>query len=73
MNRVAELRTACKLSRTQLAAAVGVSERYIYFIEKGARSPSMKTAQLIASVLKTPTDDIFLSQSSTDSTVADSA
>jgi len=72
MNRLTEVRQAQKLTKTQLAAAVGVSERHICFIESGDRTPSIKLAQSIASTLSTTVDYLFLSTDSTNSTVDES-
>lgn len=51
MNRVEEIRVANHISRTVLAAAVGVSERHIAFIERGERMPSLPLARRIAQKL----------------------
>lgn len=48
------------LSQDQLASAVGVTQRYIGFIEAGDRTPSLKVAKKIADVLNSTVDDIFL-------------
>lgn len=71
MNRVMQYRKAKKLTRTELAANVGVSERYIFFIEKGERTPSMKVAKRLAEVLCAGIEDIFLDDTCTKSTYSD--
>ena len=48
------------LSQDRLASAVGVTQRYIGFIEAGDRTPSLKVAKKIADVLGSTVDDIFL-------------
>ena len=69
MNRIKELRERKNLTRTELAVAIGVSERHIFFLESGKRLPSMKTAQRLSQALGKGMDDIFLSLKSTDSTI----
>lgn len=53
------------LSQDQLASAVGVTQRYIGFIEAGDRTPSLKVAKKIADVLDSTVDDIFLTKKCT--------
>ena len=53
------------LSQDQLASAVGVTQRYIGFIEAGDRTPSLKVAKKIADALDSTVDDIFLSKECT--------
>ena len=59
MNKLRSLREAGNLTRTELAAKIGVSERYIFFLESGDRMPSLKVAQAIATELKASIEDIF--------------
>lgn len=60
MNKLRALREDRNLTRTDLAAKVGVSERYIFFLESGDRTPSLKVAQAIAAELRVNIEDIFL-------------
>lgn len=61
MTKLRELREEKRLTRTQLAAKIGVSERYIFFLEAGSRTPSLKTAHAISHELGATVDEIFLS------------
>lgn len=65
MNKLAQVRNQKGLTRAELAVAVGVSERHIAFIETGKRSPSIKLAFQIVSVLDTKVDEIFLNKKCT--------
>ena len=60
MNALKKIREAKNLSQTELAAKVGVSQRYIAFIEKGDRTPSLGNALRIASIMGCHVEDIFL-------------
>ena len=60
MNKLRVIREDKHLTRTELAAKVGVSERYIFFLESGDRTPSLKVAQAIAAELRVNIEDIFL-------------
>lgn len=60
-NKLKEYREKKQLSQTELAYKTGVSQRYIAFIEAGQRTPSLKLANKIASVLNSKVDRIFLS------------
>lgn len=59
-NKLRQKMRAQGISQTELAYKVGVTQRYIAFLETGDRMPSLETAQKIARVLKTSTDSIFL-------------
>jgi Predicted transcriptional regulators len=61
MNKMKETRKNKKLSVLDLSRKTGISERYLRFIEKGDRTPSLKTAATIAAALQTTIDEIFLS------------
>jgi len=39
-NDIKNLRAKCNLSQRALAELLGVSEQYIYYIERGSRKPS---------------------------------
>lgn len=60
MNNLRFYREEKNLTRTQLAAKVGISERYIFFLESGDRMPSLRVAQLISNELDAKIEDIFL-------------
>lgn len=61
MNNMKKIREEKNLSILDLSRKTGISERYLRFIEKGQRNPSIKTAAIIASILHTTVDEIFLS------------
>lgn len=61
MNKMKETRENKKLSVLDLSRKTGISERYLRFIEKGDRTPSLKTAATIAAALQATIDEIFLS------------
>lgn len=60
MNKMKEYRQNKNMSFLDLSLKTGISERYLRFIEKGDRTPSLKTANIIASVLNATVDKIFL-------------
>ena len=60
INELRKYREVANLSQDQLASAVGVTQRYIGFIEAGDRTPSLKVPKKIADVLNSTVDDIFL-------------
>lgn len=57
--RIQEARKKKNLTQDQLAEIIGVSTRYIGFIEQGQRSPSIKTADKIARVLNIKLSQLF--------------
>ncbi|MCI8889249.1 MAG: helix-turn-helix transcriptional regulator [Hungatella sp.] len=61
MNNLKQIREDKKMSVLELSRKTGISERYLRFIEKGERNPSIKTAALIATTLQSTVDKIFLS------------
>lgn len=65
INELRKYREMANLSQDQLASAVGVTQRYIGFIEAGDRTPSLKVAKKIADVLDSTVDDIFLTKKCT--------
>lgn len=69
MNFLKEIREKNNLTKQQLANKIGVTERYIAFIEQGERTPSLEIAGKIANVLKSSVDHIFLSAKCTNSTL----
>ena len=60
MNNLKRIRIEKNMTQIQLANAVNVSLRYIAFIEKGERMPSLSLAAKLASTLDTSIDYIFL-------------
>ena len=65
INELRKYREMANLSQDQLASAVGVTQRYIGFIEAGDRTPSLKVAKKIADVQDSTVDDIFLTKKCT--------
>lgn len=59
MNTLMERRKEKNISLQELSQSTGISERYLRFLEKGERTPSMKTAGSIANALNTSIDDLF--------------
>lgn len=68
MNNLKEIRSKNKLTQQELAMKIGVTQRYIAFIEKGDRTPSLENACKIAKILKTSVEQIFLTPNCTNST-----
>lgn len=60
MNKVKDKRIEKNLTQLELANLVGVTPKYIGFIENGERNPSLQVAQKIANALGYGIDDIFL-------------
>lgn len=58
-NKMKEYRMNKGLSMKDLSMNSGISERYLYFIEKGERVPSIKTAKKIADALCGNIEQIF--------------
>lgn len=52
MINLRELRMAAKMTQTKLAELSGVSQEAISVIECGGRTPSVKTAQKLAKILR---------------------
>ena len=59
-NKLVELRIKQGLSQIELARGVGITGGYMSQIESGLSTPSPKVAKLIAEVLRTDFDTIFL-------------
>ena len=57
------------LSMKELSFKTRISERYLYFIEKGEKTPSLKTAQIIANALDASIEDIFLHRNITNDSI----
>ena len=68
MNRIEELRNTRGLSRAQLARRAEISERYVAFLEKNQRNPSMNVMFKIAEALGSEIGEIFLPPMCTKST-----
>ncbi len=68
MNNLKEKRIENNLTQLELANLVGVTPKYISFIENGERNPSLKVAQNIVTVLNSSLDDIFLPSKCTERT-----
>lgn len=64
-NKLNDMMSKRNMTPTELAYKANVTERYIYFIAQGVRSPSLKVAMQIARVLKCRVDDIFSLNDST--------
>ena len=59
MNTLMERRKEKNISLKELSMSTGISERYLRFLEKWERTPSIKTAGSIANALNTSIDDLF--------------
>lgn len=59
MSKLKDIRLKNKISQEQLAVDVGVTVRYIAFLESGKRKPSIDVAFKIAKALQTTVDNIF--------------
>lgn len=68
MNNLKKIRLENKLSREELSAKLGLTSRYIAFLEKGERNPSLPTAYRISNFFNKPVEDIFLNTKCTKST-----
>ena len=64
-NKVKDMMRKRKMTATELAYKSNISERYVGFITKGDRSPSLKVALRIAKTLNCKVEDIFLPGDST--------
>ena len=58
-NLVKNLRTELNLSQNDLAVKVGVTPKYIGFIENGERNPFLLVAKRISEALGKSIDEIF--------------
>lgn len=58
-NRIVVLRVERKLSRAQLAAAVGVNPQTIGFLERGNYTPSLELAFKICRFFNLPMEAVF--------------
>lgn len=58
-NRIAMLRAERKISRRQLAEALGVHYQTIGYLERGEFSPSLHLALRIAELFEVPVEVVF--------------
>lgn len=68
MNRIKELRKKKGMTQQKLALQIGITSKYISFIENNEREPSLKVAMKLSSILETSVNDIFLGKQCTNST-----
>lgn len=68
MNNLKQIRIENKLSREELSSKLGLTARYIAFLENGERNPSLPTAYRISDFFNKPVEDIFLNTKCTKST-----
>ena len=68
MNNLRLIRKKRGFSIEELATNIGVTSRYIRFIEDGQKTPSLKIAMRLASFLNVQIEDIFLPSKCTIST-----
>lgn len=61
-NRISEYRKQLKLSQVELANKVGISREYVSLIENGKKVPSTLLGLVIAKVLKTTVEELFISE-----------
>lgn len=59
-NNMGKLRSERNMDFKELSFKSGISERYLRFIEKSEKTPSLETASRIAKALNTSVDDLFL-------------
>ena len=59
-NRIAEQRSACRMTQAQLAHALGVSRQQLSEWERGVKLPRVDAAIEIARVLSCAVEDIFV-------------
>ncbi|HCQ5600261.1 helix-turn-helix transcriptional regulator [Clostridioides difficile] len=69
MNKLKDFRIQKGLSRNQLGTELGLTSRYIAFLENGERVPSLNTAVKIATYFNTSIEYIFLKNNCTKSTL----
>jgi len=61
-NKLKDYRVRNGYTRSRLAEFLGVDRNYIYMIEAGHRTPSLKVSKKIADVLNTSIEDIFFNR-----------
>lgn len=57
--RIKILRKTANLTQNKLSEQVGISEKYLQYIEKGSRQPSLKTIYKLAEAFNTPVKNLF--------------
>lgn len=62
MNNVKKLREELNITVDDFYQKVGISKRYLQFIESGSRCPSLNTARKIADSLYSTIDDVFFNE-----------
>ena len=60
VNKLKELRLEKEVSQNNMAIAIGVTPKYISFLENGERTPSLNVAKKIADYFNKTVDEIFL-------------
>ena len=68
MNKLKQYRDKSGKTRNELAADIGISVRYVAFLESGDRTPSLDVADKIARYFNATIEDIFLPSKCTYST-----
>lgn len=58
-NNMKAIRMGLGLSMKELSFNTHISERYLYFIENGQKTPSLKTARIISSSMGASIEEIF--------------
>lgn len=58
-NRISVLRAERRISRRQLADALGIHYQTVGYLERGEYSPSMHLALKIAAYFKLPVEEVF--------------
>lgn len=59
VNDVKKLRKKLNLTTEELSQKIGISKRYLQFIESNRRTPSLLIAKKIADELYSTIDDVF--------------
>ena len=59
IGRLREIRQEKRLSQSDLAKLIGVTDRYVAFLETGDRTPSLKIAKKISEILNKSVEEIF--------------
>lgn len=57
--KLKEAREKCGLTQTQIAEKIGTTPRAYQYYEAGQRDPSVKTAILIARIVKSTVEELF--------------
>lgn len=73
MNNIKRYREEKALTRDQLGLELGLTGRYIAFLERGERTPSLNTALKISEYFGVKIEDIFLNNKCTKSTIEEGA